>query len=147
MPSEDLPRFWRHVRRTTIALGVLAAAAIATGELRDRLAPDGAAPAAGASSTVPTPAPAVASVPRQTLTARVVAGGAPVAGADAWLSDGSGALTTARTDGDGIARFAAVAPGAYELWATHAAQASRIARIAEVTADPIELVLAPASQV
>src|SRR5205823_5520110 len=129
-------RFWRHCRRTTLVLGVVALGVIAASELGGRRAEDVAVPAAPSAATLPiVPAP-LPSAPRQVLTVRVVAGGIPVADAEVALNDGSSlAIAKLRTDRDGIARFDALAPAAYELWATRAAQASRVTRIAEVTAD------------
>ena len=94
----------------------------------------------------------VATAPRSTLTARVTANGLPVADADVSLGDGSGpTAATARTDRDGVVRFDALAPGAYELWATRDAQASPVLRIAELTSipteRPLDLALEPASRV
>jgi murein DD-endopeptidase MepM/ murein hydrolase activator NlpD len=97
---------------------------------------------------VPVLAPQIPSAPRSVLTARVIANGTPVADADVSISDGSSpALATARTDREGVVQFDALAPGAYELWAVRDAQASRIMRISEVTTNPLDLVLEPASRV
>jgi murein DD-endopeptidase MepM/ murein hydrolase activator NlpD len=104
-------------------------------------APHAAPPAAVA-------APQLPSAPRSMLTARVTANGAPVAEAYVSISDGSSpVLATARTDHEGVVRFDAVAPGPYELWAVRDAHASRVLRIAEVTATPLELALEPAGRV
>jgi murein DD-endopeptidase MepM/ murein hydrolase activator NlpD len=142
---------WRRCRRSALLLALLAVAAVASSRLPPPRTPRTESPhvtAPGATSPVPAIPPQDESVARRALTVRVLAGDAPAAGADVSLSDGSGPqVATARTDRDGIARFDAVAPGAHELWATRGAQASRVARIADVTAAPVALELTPASQV
>jgi murein DD-endopeptidase MepM/ murein hydrolase activator NlpD len=148
MPSrvEGARQLGRRCRQAAVVLAVVAVAVIAVVYLRapaPSLGPERAVPAT--TTAIP---PAIPSVPRPTLTVRVLAGGSPFAGAEVWLGDGSGpAAARSRTDHTGIVRFEALAPGAHELWATHEALASRIARIAEVTAEPVELALEPASRV
>lgn len=149
MPSrvEHVRQLRRHCRRTTLVLGGVAIAVIAARQAQTHLAGKLSPSAASrVVSTIPAIVP-VPSAPRQALTVRVLAG-TPVADVDVSLSDGSGpSIARVRTDRDGLARFEDLAPGAYELWATHAARASRVARIAEVPAQPLELTLEPASQV
>jgi murein DD-endopeptidase MepM/ murein hydrolase activator NlpD len=146
---EHMRPMWCRFERVGFLLALLAIAVISTSERRP--APAASSPANVASQLappVPVIAPQVPSAPRPMLTARVIEDGTPVAGADVSISDGSSpVLATARTDRDGIVQFEALAPGAYELWATHDARASRIVRISELTVDLHNLPLEPASRV
>ncbi len=93
----------------------------------------------------PTPPPQqqITIAPAPSITARVIADGAPVADAEVSISDGSKPqLATARTDREGIAQFAGLEPGAYELWAAHETKASAITRVMDVGLDSrIDIVL------
>jgi len=83
-----------------------------------------------------------------TLEARVVRDGHPVPGVEVRISDGSAPTSgTARTDAAGIARFAHLGDGPFELWAIAPELASPLVRIADVPATPVELALEPASTV
>ncbi|HWO19796.1 MAG TPA: carboxypeptidase regulatory-like domain-containing protein [Kofleriaceae bacterium] len=95
------------------------------------------------------PVPRILLARRVHLEARVIAAGAPVAGAEVQLSDGSGpAIATAVTDRDGIARFRDLVPGPYELWAREGARVSPLARIADAAeARDLLLALEPAGTV
>jgi murein DD-endopeptidase MepM/ murein hydrolase activator NlpD len=91
------------------------------------------------------PVPRIMLSRRVHLEARVTAEGAPVAGAEVQISDGSGpALATATSDGDGIVRFSDLAPGPYELWARRETKVSPLVRIADAAdaADARDLALA-----
>lgn len=93
----------------------------------------------GAAAAAPAPAPG--------LIARVVIDGAPVAGAEVQVSDGSRpTLATAVTDRDGVARFEGLVRGPYELWARDGARVSALARVADARA-PVELALAPGGRI
>jgi murein DD-endopeptidase MepM/ murein hydrolase activator NlpD len=84
----------------------------------------------------PASSPKLAVVPAPSITVRVVEGGVAVADADVSISDGSGGKpATARTDRDGVVRFADLEPGAYELWASRGRAASAIARVMDVAPD------------
>ncbi len=91
------------------------------------------------------PAPRILLTRKVTITARVIADGAPVAGAEIALSDGSGAaVATTRTDADGRAAFTDLMAGAYELWARDDARVSPLGRtsaIGDAATAPVELVL------
>jgi hypothetical protein len=91
----------------------------------------------------PAEPPHVTVAPAPSITVRVVARGEPVAGAEVSISDGSKPLIArARTDRDGVAHFAELEPGAYELWAAHGERASAIARVMDVPPDSrIEIAL------
>ena len=95
------------------------------------------------------PAPRIMLARRVHLEARVTADGAPVAGAEVQLSDGSGpALATVTSDPDGIARFRDLVPGPYELWARREAEVSPLVRIADAAdAGDVALALEPAGTV
>jgi hypothetical protein len=95
------------------------------------------------------PASRILLVRRVHLEARVIADGAPVAGAEVQLSDGSGpAIATVTTDRDGIARFRDLVPGPYELWARRDAKISPLVRIADAAdARDLALALEPAGTV
>jgi len=100
-----------------------------------------------ASRAVPR-APATAAAPRSSLEVRVTAGGRPAAAAEVRIADGSElAPAVVETDVDGIARFPDVGPGPYEIWAASKQLASPLARIAESSAERVELALEPASAV
>jgi murein DD-endopeptidase MepM/ murein hydrolase activator NlpD len=80
--------------------------------------------------------PRITVAPAPSITARVLADGQPVADAEVSISDGSKPLlATAKTDRDGVVKFADLEPGAYELWASHEAKASAIARVMDVAVD------------
>ncbi|HSD89356.1 MAG TPA: carboxypeptidase regulatory-like domain-containing protein [Kofleriaceae bacterium] len=92
------------------------------------------APAIVELPVLPPVAQHVAVAPAPSITARVLHDGEPVADALVSISDGGKPLlTTAHTDRDGIAHFADLEPGAYELWAAHDSTASAIARVMDVT--------------
>jgi hypothetical protein len=95
------------------------------------------------------PVPRILLARRVQLEARVIVGGAPVAGAEVQLSDGSGpALATVTTGADGVARFRDLVPGPYELWARRDAQVSPLVRISDAAdARDLALALAPAGTV
>jgi murein DD-endopeptidase MepM/ murein hydrolase activator NlpD len=105
--------------------------------------------AAEASWRAGDPVPRILLARRVNLETRVTADGAPVAGAEVQLSDGSGpALATVVTDRDGIARFPDLVPGPYELWARRDAKVSPLARIADAAeARDLALALEPAGTV
>ena len=155
MPSrlEHLRYLSYRWERAGFVLTVVAIAAIWTRELGT--APAATRPAMAMAMVAPGPAPTVGVQPPQLpgaphprLTARVIANGVPVADAEVSISDGSGPVrATARTDHEGIVELDALAPGAYELWAVRGAEASRVVRIAELAAGPIDLALEPASRV
>ena len=85
---------------------------------------------------LPPTGPHVTVAPAPSITVRVLKDGAPVGDAEVSISDGSKPLlATAHTDRDGIAHFAELEPGAYELWAAHDDTASAIARVMDVTPD------------
>jgi murein DD-endopeptidase MepM/ murein hydrolase activator NlpD len=95
------------------------------------------------------PAPRIMLARRVHLEARVTADGAPVAGAEVQISDGSGpALATVTSDRDGIARFRDLVPGPYELWARRETKVSPLVRIADAAdARDVALALEPAGTV
>ena len=95
------------------------------------------------------PAPRQSALPaRTTLVARVVVNGHPADTVEVRISDGSALPPAiARTDREGIARFTDLGPGPFEVWAVGQRLASPLARIADVTAEPVELALEPASTV
>lgn len=85
---------------------------------------------------------------RAELEVRVTGDGAPVAGATVHLSDGSGpSATTALTGDDGVAHFADLLPGPYEVWAADERRASPLARTVLPDDAPVELALARAARV
>lgn len=80
------------------------------------------------------------------LEAHVTRDGKPVADIEVALSDGSAPVTaTAKTDAHGVARFAALGDGPFELSAIGPSLASPLVRIADVPTTPIELALEPAN--
>ena len=97
------------------------------------------------------PPPRIMLARRVSLEARVTAGGGPVAGAEVRLSDGSSpVLATEITGDDGVARFADLLPGPYELWAHGGGAASPLHRTVRGGAEldaAIDLPLAPAGSV
>jgi murein DD-endopeptidase MepM/ murein hydrolase activator NlpD len=101
------------------------------------------------------PPPRILLARRASIAARVAdEHGAAVAGAEVRLSDGSAIVTATGTTGaDGIARFADLVPGPYELWAGAPGAATPLARITvdgapvDAPPPPIELALAPAGTV
>lgn len=153
-----LPHIWRRCRRAgTQLLCVAVAIACTHGVPAGAGASSSLVPAAFALPATPAAAEpgehahvATAVTAPPSITARVVANGAPVAEADVSISDGSTPrLATARTDRDGVVHFAALAPGAYELWAARGDTASSIARVMDVAPDSrVELALdRPAARV
>jgi murein DD-endopeptidase MepM/ murein hydrolase activator NlpD len=85
---------------------------------------------------------------RAGLLARVVIDGAPIAGAEVHVSDGSRpTLATAITGDDGVVRFDALRPGPHELWARHGDRVSPLARIADARDAQIELALAAGDEI
>ena len=113
-----------------------------------------AAAAQPAIANVPVAPRALVEVPAPVRTSgvivRVTSGGAPVADADVMLGDGSSATRrTTRTDREGVARFADVAPGPYEVWATQEQLASPLSRmdVAERGDLDVALALGPATVV
>jgi murein DD-endopeptidase MepM/ murein hydrolase activator NlpD len=101
------------------------------------------------------PPPRILLARRAAIAARVVdAQNVAVAGAEVRLSDGSAIVTATATSGaDGVARFADLVPGPYELWAGAPGAASALARVTvdgapvDPPPPPIELALAPAGMV
>jgi len=94
------------------------------------------------------PAPRIMLARRVSLEARVTADGAPVAGAEVQISEGSGpALATVISDREGVARFNDLAPGPYELWARREAKVSPLQRVDAVEARDVALALEPAGTV
>ena len=94
------------------------------------------------------PPPRIMLARRAHASVRVMADGAPVAGAEVEISDGSRpTLATATTDGDGRARFDDLVAGPYEVWARRDLTASSLARVADLDDRDIDLVLAPAGGV
>jgi murein DD-endopeptidase MepM/ murein hydrolase activator NlpD len=132
---------------TAVALGLLATSPVPQ-----------APPLTPAASTVvatrPNAEDAYAVLParahRTGVNVRVTDGGAPAADVEVSLANGSSATRlTTRSDREGVAHFADVTPGPYELWATQERHASRLARIDVIEHDEREVVLAlePASVV
>jgi len=114
-----------------LALCILIALAGCRSELGRNVdvAPTAAVTRDGGILPVPVPVPDPPAV-RAGITARVTAGGAPVAGAEVRLSDGSSPTrATAITDADGLARFDGLEPGPYEVWARHELAVSPVARL------------------
>jgi murein DD-endopeptidase MepM/ murein hydrolase activator NlpD len=103
---------------------------------------------ANVTRTIPAPPPQITAPARTTLEVRVAVDGRAPDAAEVRISDGSELPPViARTDREGIARFTDLGAGPFELWAVSTQLASPIARIAELTAEPVELALAPASTV
>jgi len=129
-----------------VALAVIASRPV---ERTGTQAPLASTPAARAAAQVPrVPEPVVPVAPRAIVTARVTDAGAPVAGVEVAITDGSRpVLATARSDRDGVVRFAELASGPYELWAAADARVSPVVRIADVGAAPLALALEPAANV
>lgn len=110
-------------------------------------APNTTAPRAAARLSAPAP-PQIAVAAPAVLEIRVVAAGRAVAAAEVRIADGSElAPVVVMTDREGIARVAVSGAGPFEIWAVSAKLASPIARLSELGATPIELVLEPASTV
>jgi murein DD-endopeptidase MepM/ murein hydrolase activator NlpD len=114
-----------------------AIAFVAAGDVPHMSAPSAAPVFAIIAPPAPTIVPPhLAAPPAPSITARVVLDGAPVADAEVSISDGSKPLlATARTDRDGVVRFADLEPGSYELWAARDTHASAIARVMDVAPD------------
>ncbi len=98
------------------------------------------------------PAPRILLARRARFAAHVTANGAPVAGAEVSLSDGSRpTLVTAATDADGVARFEDLQPGPYELWARRETAVSALVRVGDLgaTSQPelTELTLVPGGSI
>lgn len=95
------------------------------------------------------PAPRILLARRVHLEARVTAGGAPAAGAEVQILDGSGpALATVTADEAGVVRFRDLVPGPYELWARRGGTVSSLLRIADAAdARDLALELEPAEAV
>lgn len=98
---------------------------------------------------VEAPTAPAAPKPTNVLAVRVLVDGVARPGAEVNLSDGSRpTLATAVADREGIARFAQLQPGAYEVWAKSDGLVSNLARIGELAKEPeVALALAPASTV
>jgi len=84
-----------------------------------------------------TPLPRVLLTRRIELDARVTVAGAPVAGAEVTLNDGSGpSVATVLSDEHGIAHFADLQAGPYELWARRGTEVSPLVRTVDDGAAP-----------
>ncbi len=131
---------------------VVVGAALVIALLSSTSEPQAAVPTTPSSLEVPIPPalPPDGGPPTIRLAVRVNANGAPVAGAEVHLSDGSRLVPiTATADALGVAVFEDIAPGAYELWARHDAMVSTLVRADDVGATPtreLELALEPAAQ-
>lgn len=141
----------RHCRRHGALVSCIAIAVVAT-DTRPVVPGSHAGTTRSAATDVPFVAAPFAMPPPAVrapgIVVRVTGNGAPIEGAAVVLGDGSAATRiTARTDREGIARFADLAPGPYEVWATTERQASALGRI-DVTDDTdISLALEPAAVV
>ncbi|MDQ3299754.1 MAG: carboxypeptidase-like regulatory domain-containing protein, partial [Myxococcota bacterium] len=124
---DDIRRRCRRVGFTVPVVVAVAAVGISGRATAPRPSP--ANTPAPRTAAPPQPAidpPVAAPVARRPhLTARVIAHGAPLAGAEVSITDGSRpAFVTARSDRDGVVQFLDLAPGAYEIWATAPTAAS-----------------------